>query len=108
MPERSLPQPGGFEGVVRPVKPLVAHDLPGPDGPQRRLVRLHVNPAHPPVGSVADNGSHTVTPGYEPFRLYLPCLPPLECVANRLTERIQSTTAARLDRARRVDVFDLR
>ena len=75
MPERSLPQPGGFEGVVRPVKPLVAHDLPGPDGPQRRLVRLHVNPAHPPVGSVADNDSHTVTRGYEPFRLDLPCLP---------------------------------
>ena len=56
-------------------------------------MRLHINPARPPMGSVSDNDSHPLTCGYDPFRLYLPGLQPREYVVNCLLKAASPSLA---------------
>jgi hypothetical protein len=49
-------------------------------------VRLDINTARPPAGSVSNDDGHPVTRRDEPFQLYLPRLPSLEDVLKRPAE----------------------
>src|SRR5690242_16728049 len=71
-------------------------------------MRGDIDPTRSPVSSISQDHGHPLTRGNEPLRLDLPVAPTREGVADRLGEGDQTMTSARLDRAGRVHVFNLR